>query len=117
MTKQDKSASVSIASLFFNATKPKSQKYNLDGVGEVDIFELKEAGVSQIRLDIDKEKDTAKRGKLFAYGLIIESVKLDGKSVFSEADIPFFSESSNASVEKLTFAVLAMNGYDDQLGK
>lgn len=109
MTKPIKGTS--LAAMFFNAAKPKTEKFNLAGVGEVDIFELTEGEVSEVRKSIESEKDAVLRGKIFGYGLVIKSTKKDGEPIFSESDIPLFSQAANAAVESLAAAVLSINGY------
>jgi hypothetical protein len=114
MTKQIKGTS--LAAMFFNAAKPKTEKFNLAGVGEVDIYELTEGDVSEVRKFIESEKDIVQKGKLFGYGLVIKSTKKDGQPVFSESDIPMFSQAANAAVESLAAAVLKINGYGVEAG-
>jgi hypothetical protein len=114
MTKPIKGTS--LAAMFFNAAKPKSEKFDLVGVGEIDITELTEGEVSEVRKSIESEKDIQVRGKLFGYGLVVKSAKLDGNPIFTDADIPLFSSAANAAVESLASAVLKINGYGVDAG-
>ena len=99
------------AELFFAAATPKSRSYELPGVGQVDLVELREADVSDIRRRIESEKDLPKRSKLFGMGLIVKSVHKDGICVFGDADMDRCSDAGNSTVEKLAAAVLSINGY------
>jgi hypothetical protein len=114
MTKPIKGTS--LAAMFFNAAKPKAETFSLLGVGQVDIVELTEGEVSEVRKSIDSEKDVALRGKLFGYGLVVKSTKKDGEPIFTAQDIPLFSGAANAAVESLAAAVLKINGYGVELG-
>lgn len=106
----------SLAAMFFNAAKPKVEKFNLIGVGEIEIFELTEGEVSDVRKIIESEKDMMIRGKNFGYGLVVKSAKKDGQPIFSDDDIPLFSNAANAAVEALAAAVLKINGYGVEVG-
>ena len=99
------------AELFFAAATPKSRSYELAGVGEVHLVELRESEVSEIRRQIESEKDIPKRSKLFGMGLIVRSVRKDGVCLFSDGDMDRFSQAGNSAVEKLAAAVLSINGY------
>ena len=103
--------SPTLAELFFQAAQPKSEAFDLPGVGEVSIVELKEAEVSEIRRHVEPEKDAARRSKLFGMGLVVKSLRKDGEYVFNDADIERFAQAGNSVVEKLAAAVLKVNGY------
>lgn len=104
------------AELFFTAAAPKSAPYVLPGLGAVDLVELREAEVSEIRRRIESEKNLARRSKLFGMGLIVRSVRKDSLCVFSDADIDRFADAGNSTVEKLAAAVLTINGYGADAG-
>jgi phosphate uptake regulator len=104
------------ADRFFTAAAPRSTRYELPGLGEVDLVELREAEVSEIRRRIEAEKDLTRRSKLFGMGLIVRSVHKDSTRVFTDADIDRFSDAGNSAVEKLAAAVLAINGYGMDAG-
>jgi hypothetical protein len=100
-----------LSDAFFHAAQPKSDVFDLPGVGQVDVVELREADVAQIRARIESEKDTARRSKLFGLGLVVRSVHKDGTRVFSDTDVDRFADAGNSAVEKLAAAVLKVNGY------
>ena len=106
----------STADLFFAAAQPRSEPFEMPGVGEVQVMELKEADVALIRKRIETESDTARRSKIFGLGLVVRSVHKDGARVFVEADIDRFAEVGNSAVERLAGAVLKVNGYGADLG-
>ena len=106
----------SMAELFFQAAQPQSVLFNLAGVGEVSIVELKEIEVSDIRRRIESEKDPARRSKLFGMGLVVRSVRLENKCIFNEDDIIRFEDAGNSVVEKLAAIVLKINGYGSDTG-
>ena len=106
-----KASQASLAESFFLAAQPKSDLFDLPGVGEVNVVELRESDVSQIRLKIEGEKDTSRRSKLFGLGLVVRSVHKNGVRVFSDADVERFADAGNGAVEKLAGAVLKVNGY------
>ena len=106
-----KTTQASLAEAFFRAAEPKSDVFDLPGVGEVDVVELREADVSQIRSKIEGEKDIARRSKLFGLGLVVRSVHKNGVRVFTDADVERFADAGNGAVEKLAAAVLKVNGY------
>jgi hypothetical protein len=110
MSKQENT----VADRFFAAVAPRSTSYELPGVGTVDLVELREAEVSEIRRQIESEKDLNRRSKLFGLGLIVRSVHQEGKRLFGDADIERFGEAGNSAVEKLAAAVLSINGYGSQ---
>ena len=99
------------ATAFFAAVVPKTQPYDLPGVGMVDLVELRERDVAEIRRLAEAEKDATRRTRFFGYGLVVRCVHRDGAPVFSDADIERFAEAGNAAVEKLAAAVLRLNGY------
>lgn len=104
------------ADRFFAAATPKSKIHPMPGVGDVNLIELSEGEVSEIRNRIESEKDLARRSKLFGMGLVVRTVHKDGKRVFSNADIVRFADAGNAAVEELVAAVLAINGYGAKQG-
>ena len=106
-----KAPHTSPAEAFFLAARPKSDVFVLPGVGEVDVVELREAEVSQIRAKIESEKDIGRRSKLFGLGLVVRSVHKSGVRVFADEDIERFADAGNGAVEKLAAAVLKVNGY------
>ena len=112
-----KSTPSSGAELFFAAAAPRSTPYTLPGVGPVDLVELREAEVSDIRRRIESEKDQTRRSKFFGMGLIVRSVRKDGICVFADTDIERFADAGNSNVEKLAAAVLAINGYGTDTGE
>lgn len=107
---------LSFAQRFFNAAQPKSETFDLPGVGDVTVVELREADVSDIRRRVESEKDTAKRSKQFGMGLVVRSVFKDGAPIFNDDDIDRFTQAGNATVEKLAAVVLRLNGYGSESG-
>jgi hypothetical protein len=100
-----------LAEMFFQAAQPKSENFDLPGVGLVNIVELREVEVSRIRKHVESEQDNARRSKLFGMGMVVKSVRKDGVCVFGENDIDRFADAGNSSVEKLAGVVLRVNGY------
>ena len=104
------------ATAFFAAVVPKTQPYDLPGVGMVDLVELRERDVAEIRKVAEVEKDATRRTRAFGYGLVVRSVRKEGRAVFADAEIERFAEAGNAAVEKLAAAVLRINGYGTDAG-
>jgi hypothetical protein len=104
-------SSIHPAAAFFAAVTPKTEPYDLPGVGTVDLVELRERDVAEIRKAAEAEKDATRRTRAFGYGLVVRSVRKGGQAVFTDADIERFAEAGNAAVEKLAAAVLRINGY------
>lgn len=108
--------SINHAAAFFAAVTPKTEPYDLPGVGTVDLVELRERDVAEIRKAAEAEKDATRRTRAFGYGLVVRSVRKESRAVFADADIERFAEAGNAAVEKLAAAVLRINGYGADAG-
>lgn len=93
----------------FAALKPKTKAVLIDGVGNLTAKELSVAQINGIR-----SKLKAASGSDDAFGLnmvVLSFVDDEGSPIFSDSDLATLSESSNAEVEKLVFAVLELNGF------
>ena len=108
--------SINHSAAFFAAVTPKTEPYDLPGVGTVDLVELRERDVAEIRKVAEVEKDATRRTRAFGYGLVVRSVRKEGRAVFADAEIERFAEAGNAAVEKLAAAVLRINGYGTDAG-
>ena len=104
---------VSKASAFFSAAKPKQVDFDLLGVGKVQICELKESEVTQIREFLANKPDDL-RARLFVLMLVVRSTYLDGERVFSDEDVDGFSEIGNSAHDELLSAAMRINGYGAQ---
>ena len=67
--------SINHAAAFFAAVTPKTEPYDLPGVGTVDLVELRERDVAEIRKAAEVEKDATRRTRAFGYGLVVRSVR------------------------------------------
>lgn len=99
------------------ALSVKIETISIDGFGSVSLRQIT-AGEAEIlrNFKVGNEEDARKE---FGYRLLARSVlDSDGQPIFNDDDIALLRQSSDAGLQKLTVAVLKLNGYmkDESLG-
>jgi|GEM_PF-3575553 len=100
------------AQLFFAAAQLKTVDFELPGLGVVQVSELSEASVSEIRAIADALTDENQKRNAMTEGMIVRSILQDGAPVFTDDDAKnLHTAIGNALFQTIAEKVFSVNGF------
>lgn len=102
--------------LFFAALKPKSEPFEIKGLGTVQIAQLSVGQVETLRADVDSRKptDATAKSKGYDFGLCLLCACVqdeNGINVFTGADVDALVACEQSAVEALITQCLTVNNF------